>query len=103
MPRGSVDSGLGGREPGSRQPWEVGGARVIVDFAHNPHGLAALAGMVAAMPARRRGVVIGQAGDRDDATIAEFARATWTMRPDRVFIKEMEKYLRGREPGAFPR
>jgi UDP-N-acetylmuramyl tripeptide synthase len=58
--------------------------------------------MAAAMPARRRGVVIGQAGDRDDDAIAEFARAAWAMRPDHVFIKEMESYWRGRTRGAVP-
>jgi UDP-N-acetylmuramyl tripeptide synthase len=46
--------------------WRLGGITAIVDFAHNPHGLAALTGMVAAMDARRRAIVIGQAGDRDD-------------------------------------
>src|SRR4030095_9402624 len=69
---------------------------------HNPHGLEALVGMTAAMDARRRAIVIGQAGDRDDNTIREFAHAAWAMRPDHVFIKEMEVYLRGRECGVIP-
>jgi UDP-N-acetylmuramyl tripeptide synthase len=88
--------------PGRANLWEVEGAQVIVDFAHNPHGLEALTTMAASLPAKRRAIVIGQAGDRDDQAIAEFARAAWRMRPDRVFIKEMEKYLRGRERGVIP-
>ena len=48
----------------------------------------------------RRAIVIGQAGDRDDESIRAFARAAWTLRPDRVFIKEMEIFLRGRERGV---
>jgi UDP-N-acetylmuramyl tripeptide synthase len=88
--------------PGRANTWRLGGLTAIVDFAHNPHGLAALANMVALLPAKRRGLVIGQAGDRDDASIREFARASWTMHPDRVFVKEMEIYLRGREKGVVP-
>jgi len=75
---------------------------VIVDFAHNPHGVDALARMMAAMPGTRRAILLGQAGDRDDASIRELARSAWTMRPDRIFIKELEEYLRGRERGVVP-
>jgi UDP-N-acetylmuramyl tripeptide synthase len=72
---------------------------VIVDFAHNPHGIAALFDMAAALPARRRLVLLGQAGDRDDASILGLAAKAWEGRPDRILLKEMERYLRGREPG----
>jgi UDP-N-acetylmuramyl tripeptide synthase len=58
--------------------------------------------MAAALPARRRLVTIGQAGDRDDESIRQLARATWKARPDRVLIKPMVEYLRGREPGVIP-
>ncbi|MEK7316630.1 MAG: Mur ligase family protein [Candidatus Eisenbacteria bacterium] len=88
--------------PGRANIWDVAGATVILDFAHNPHGVGALARMVAAMPAARRAIVIGQAGDRDDASIRELAHSAWTMRPDRIFIKELEEYLRGRERGVVP-
>ena len=50
----------------------------------------------------RQLVVLGQAGDRDDASIRELVELTWEFRPDRILIKEMEKYLRGREPGEVP-
>ena len=88
--------------PGRGNVWDLGGATAIVDFAHNPHGLAALTDMACALPARRRAIVIGQAGDRDDASIREFARAAWALRPDRVFIKEMDHYRRGRAEGEVP-
>ena len=71
----------------------------IVDFAHNPHGMEALAVTVRRLPARRRLVVIGQAGDRDDVSIRALARSALEMRPDRVVVKELTRYLRGREPG----
>jgi UDP-N-acetylmuramyl tripeptide synthase len=82
---------------------ELGGVRVVIDYAHNPHGMAALAEMVAAMPARRRLVLIGQAGDRSDDAIRELARSALALRPDRVVLKEMERYLRGRQPGEIPK
>jgi cyanophycin synthetase len=88
--------------PGRANVWRLGGITVIVDFAHNPHGLRALTHMAATMQAPRRAIVIGQAGDRDDDAIREFARAAWAMAPDHVFIKEMEVYLRGRERGVVP-
>ena len=53
---------------------------------------------------RRRGgwCMIGQAGDRDDAAIRDLARAALALRPDRVVVKEMDAYLRGRAPGEVP-
>jgi UDP-N-acetylmuramyl tripeptide synthase len=81
---------------------ELGGVRLIIDYAHNPHGMAALARMAAALPATRRLVLIGQAGDRSDEAIRELARAALMLQPDRVVLKEMERYLRGRRPGEIP-
>jgi UDP-N-acetylmuramyl tripeptide synthase len=81
---------------------ELGGVRLIIDYAHNPHGLAALAQVMVALPARRRLVLIGQAGDRPDDAIRALARAALEVRPDRVVLKEMERYLRGRQPGEIP-
>ena len=80
----------------------VGGVQVLVDFAHNPHGVAAIAQLVAAMPARRRLVLLGQAGDRTEPEIRALAAAVWAMRPQRIVIKEMESYLRGRPAGEIP-
>ena len=90
------------RNPGRANIWHLNGVTAIVDYAHNPHGLAALAAMVATLPAVRRALVIGQAGDRDDDAIRELARTGHAARPDRVFIKEMESFLRGREKGVVP-
>jgi UDP-N-acetylmuramyl tripeptide synthase len=87
------------RNPGRGNLFDLGGALVMIDFAHNPHGLRALFDMAAALPAKRRLVLLGQAGDRDDGSILALVRETWKARPDRILIKEMTKYLRGREPG----
>ena len=88
--------------PGRANLYERDGVRIIVDYAHNPHGIAALAGALERVPSTRRLVVIGQAGDRDDAAIREMARAALAFRPDRVVAKEMDAYLRGRARGEVP-
>jgi cyanophycin synthetase len=88
--------------PGRANVYELGGIRIVVDYAHNPHGMAALAATLDALPSERRLVMIGQAGDRDDAAIRELARAALALRPDRVLVKEMDAYLRGRAPGEVP-
>ena len=75
------------------------GATVIVDFAHNPHGVAAIADLAAALPAKRRLLVLGQAGDRSDVAMRDLASAAWSLRPDRILLKEMAEYARGRAPG----
>ena len=85
--------------PGRGHLFDLGGVRVFLDFAHNPHGMLAVSAMVRQMPAERRLVVLGQAGDRSDDDIRDLVRAAITFEPDRVIIKEMRTYLRGRPEG----
>jgi len=88
--------------PGRGNLMEIGGARVLVDYAHNPHGLAALLQLAASLPAGRRLLLLGQAGDRDEGSLRELVREAWTFRPDLVVIKELPEMLRGRQPGEVP-
>jgi UDP-N-acetylmuramyl tripeptide synthase len=85
--------------PGRLNVFELDRVTAIVDFAHNPHGVKALLEMAAAMPARRRLVTTGQAGDRDDDAIRQLASTIADARPERVIVKEMTEYLRGRPEG----
>ena len=85
--------------PGRSNLYEVGGVHVLLDFAHNPHGLRAMAALAGEMPAQRRALIIGQAGDRSDDDIRELAWAAHDLRFDRVFIKRLDKYSRGRPEG----
>jgi UDP-N-acetylmuramyl tripeptide synthase len=109
LPIGAMARGLGefrsdpADNPGRLNVFELGGVTALVDFAHNPHGFEALFDMVARLPSARRSVLLGQAGDRDDASIRELVRIAWRVAPERVFIKEMPAYLRGRELGDVPR
>ncbi|MBL8840675.1 MAG: Mur ligase [Planctomycetes bacterium] len=94
--------GTPAENPGRLNVVELGGVTAIVDFAHNPDGMRVVMEMAAALPVRRRLLVIGQAGDRDDDSVRAYAAAAAPFAPDRVVIKEMEKYLRGRERGVVP-
>ncbi len=85
--------------PGRANVIELGGVHLFLDYVHNPHGMAALAAALERFPAQRRLVLLGQAGDRDDTAIRELARGALALRPDRVVLKEMDAYLRGRAPG----
>jgi UDP-N-acetylmuramyl tripeptide synthase len=88
--------------PGRANLMELGGARILLDFAHNPHGMSALVDVARTLPADRRLVLVGQAGDRNDEAIRALARAAWELQPDHVVVKDMEGYLRGRAPGEVP-
>jgi len=109
IPTGAIGAALRrfGRDPddnpGRANLIQLGGAQILIDYAHNPHGMAALERMSAALPATRRLVMLGQAGDRGDEAIRQLARGALPLRPDRVVVKEMERYLRGRAPGEVPR
>jgi len=89
--------------PGRLMRYEVGGLNLIVDFAHNP---AALAGLVDfALRLRQRGrlaMLLGQAGNREDADIGRLATVAASARPDLVVVKELTSYLRGRDAGEIP-
>jgi UDP-N-acetylmuramyl tripeptide synthase len=74
-------------------------ARVIVDFAHNEHGVGAIVDTVGRMPARKKWALFGSAGDRSDEHIAAIARGVCSIEPDHVVITELADYLRGRNPG----
>ena len=95
-----------GRRPednlGRANLFERDGIRILLDYAHNPHGLTALADVVRSLPAERRLLVLGHAGDRGDEALRELARAALALKPDRIVIKEMHEMLRGREPGEIP-
>jgi cyanophycin synthetase len=88
--------------PGRANLIELGGVRILLDFAHNPHGMSALVAVAETIPAQRRLLLVGQAGDRSDEAIRELARAAWRLRPNHVVVKEMETYLRGRGLGEVP-
>ena len=85
--------------PGRLQRWHFGGVQVLVDYAHNPDGLRGLLHVARAAGAGRLGLLLGQAGNRPDADIRALAGTAAQARPDAVVLKDIDGYLRGREPG----
>ena len=85
--------------------FERGGVQVLVDYAHNPDGLRGLLRVAQHLRggAGRLGLLLGHAGNRQDAEIAALAAAAAEFSPALVVVKENEAHLRGREPGEVPR
>ena len=87
--------------PGRCNVFNIDGYTVLADFAHNPHGLEALFEIAARYPAKRRIMLLGQAGDRSNDAIRDLAKSAWNIGLDYIVIKEMERYARGREKGEI--
>jgi UDP-N-acetylmuramyl tripeptide synthase len=88
--------------PGRLQLWSVGGAAVFVDYAHNPDGLRGLLDVATRMRGGRLGLVLGQAGNREDNEIRELAAVAAGFQPDLIVLKDIGGMLRGRSPGEIP-
>jgi UDP-N-acetylmuramyl tripeptide synthase len=103
----AMASGLAGftdspdENPGRGNYIELGGLTLLIDFAHNPHGVAALAPAIKSFPSKRRLVSAGQAGDRSNQDTCDMIQAMWLMEPDMVVVAELPHLLRGREPGEL--
>lgn len=89
--------------PGRLERWTFRGAEVLIDYAHNPDGLAALLGVARSLRPRRLALLLGQAGNRDAAAIRELAATAAGFAPDRIVLKELPLMLRGRALGEVPR
>lgn len=90
-----------GDNPGRLERWALPDVNVLVDYAHNPDGLARLlaVGRTLIKGEGRLLLLLGQAGNRDNDAIAELAATAAQAKPDRVVIKELPTMLRGRQPG----
>jgi len=97
--RNGLKSMVQDENPGRCNVYDLDGRKVLVDFAHNPAAMSALFNMARAIPAERRVLCFGQAGDRTDDLIRELARDAWAIGLDRVIVSELAAYHRGREHG----
>lgn len=88
--------------PGRLQHWQFGSLQVFVDYAHNPEGLHGLLEIAAAARAGGRlALLLGQAGNREDAAIRELASTAASFGPARVLLKDIDGYMRGRAAGEI--
>jgi cyanophycin synthetase len=89
------------RSPGRLNIYRLGNRIVIVDFAHNEAGIAAILDVAEGIAGGAAGratpitMIIGTAGDRPDDTLRGIGRIAGE-RAQRVAIKETLNYLRGR-------
>jgi cyanophycin synthetase len=91
--------------PGRMMRFEFNGVHVLIDYAHNPDGLRGFLSVANQLRSStsRLGLLLGHAGNRKDADIAELARVAAGFEPELVVVKEDEAHLRGRAPGEIPR
>jgi UDP-N-acetylmuramyl tripeptide synthase len=89
---------------GRLQHWQRNGVEVFIDYAHNVDGLRGLLDIARARraPGGRLGVLLGQAGNREDAQIRELADVVAEFAPERVVLKDLSQMLRGRTAGEVP-
>jgi UDP-N-acetylmuramyl tripeptide synthase len=90
--------------PGRGNMADANGVRVLVDFGHN----AVAVNRVLAFARKLVGpgnvsVIFGMPGDRLDEEMREVARQIALAAPARVVLRELNDYLRGRQPGAVPK
>ncbi len=88
--------------PGRANRFAIGGGTVLIDYAHNAHGLRALAALAAHWPARRRLIMFGSAGDRSNADLDAMCDVLATFDADRYVLVDIPGYLRGRAEGEVP-
>lgn len=88
--------------PGRLTVLRVGGVTAVVDYAHNPAGLFALGRVASGLGGARRLLVLGQAGNRDNEAVRALVRAAVSVGPwDRVIVKDLPRFRRGRAVGEL--
>ncbi len=108
LPEAAIRSGLAGfrpdpqDNPGRCNEFAYDGARVFVDFAHNPHSIAAVCEALSSLASGRRFILLSHAGDRSDGEIRDLTTTALRFRPDVVVAAELAGYLRGRALGEVP-
>lgn len=91
-----------GDNPGRLEHFAFGDIEILVDYAHNPDGIRALFTAAAHIRQGRIGLLLGQAGNREDDAVRALADAVAGENPDRIVLKDLPGYLRGRADGEVP-
>ena len=88
--------------PGRLALYRLDGMELLLDYAHNPDGLAGLLTVARSRSPRRLLLLLGQAGNREDDALAALADAALGGNPDLVILKDLDGYQRGRTTGEVP-
>ncbi len=88
--------------PGRFNEFDFNGARIFVDYAHNPHAIAAVCDALAQIPAKRRFIMLSQPGDRSDQEICAATTTALKFKADHIVVAEIIDYLRGRKLNETP-
>ena len=88
--------------PGRFNEFRYNGARVFIDFAHNPHSIAAVCDALSVFPSTRRFLMLSQPGDCSDQDIDEATTTALQFQPDLIVAAEIGDYLRGRALSETP-
>jgi cyanophycin synthetase len=94
------------RSPGRLNLFRLGAKVIIVDYAHNEAGIAAVLDVAEGIAGGAAGraapitVIIGTAGDRPDDTLRGIGRIA-AERAQRVAVKQASRHLRGRTPESL--
>jgi cyanophycin synthetase len=103
----SVNASFGAKAAdnfGRMMRFERNGVQILVDYAHNEEGLRGLLQVAQQLRSGGRlGMLLGHAGNRQDAEIEGLARVAAEFAPALIVIKENEAHLRGRAAGEIPR
>lgn len=89
--------------PGRGNVIDVHGIQVLLDFAHNAQGMRAVLSLANALKGGHHlHVSTAHPGDRSDDALNETSAIIAAAAPERVYIRELTGYLRGRAPGETP-
>ncbi len=92
-----------GDNPGRMNTYRLpSGALVVLDFAHNAHGLERIVDTVSRWNKPRRVLLLGQAGDRPDVDLRALATAAVPLGAERIVLKDVTGRLYGRPQGQVP-
>jgi cyanophycin synthetase len=88
--------------PGRGNIYQVNGCQVIVDFAHNEHGMRAVVDMARQMSANKYICMFGHGGDRSDQEIQDLSNAVLGLNAHLYIPVDVERYFRGRQVNEVP-
>lgn len=109
MPLDAIRHGLTSFEstfennPGRSNWFDVDGFKVLLDYAHNPHGLRAILDTTARMDAERRVLLLSTAGDRTEKEIRELASMAARDGIQDILVADCLGYERELGKGGVPR